>query len=113
MKKVVLEFDDDEVELLQQQLNQIQDVTGMETLEDYVYYATMSHCKTMQATSRMFGQAGDLEKLMSDENVHVGVVNMPIQLSNVEDKDDFSQYLNDVLNDAVKDYMNRNNEPIN
>lgn len=33
MKKVVLEFDDDEVELLQQQLNQIQDVTGMETLE--------------------------------------------------------------------------------
>ena len=25
MKKVVLEFDDDEVELLQQQLNQIQD----------------------------------------------------------------------------------------
>ena len=67
MKKVVLEFDDDEVELLQQQLNQIQDATGMETLEDYVYYATMSHCKTMQAASRMFGQAGDLEKLMSDE----------------------------------------------
>ena len=44
MKKVVLEFDDDEVELLQQQLNQIQDAIGVETLEDYVYYATMSHC---------------------------------------------------------------------
>ena len=57
MKKVVLEFDDDEVELLQQQLNQIQDAIGVETLEDYVYYATMSHCKTMQAASRMFGQA--------------------------------------------------------
>ena len=34
MKKVVLEFDDDEVELLQQQLNQIQDAIGVETLED-------------------------------------------------------------------------------
>ena len=43
MKKVVLEFDDDEVELLQQQLNQIQDATGMETLEDYVYYADVDH----------------------------------------------------------------------
>ena len=32
MKKVVLEFDDDEVELLQQQLNQIQDAIGVETL---------------------------------------------------------------------------------
>ena len=113
MKQVVLEFDDDEVELLQQQLNQIQDAIGVETLEDYVYYATMSHCKTMQAASKMFGQSGDIEKLMADENVHVGVVNMPIQLSNVEDKDEFSRYLNDVLNDAVKDFMNRNNEPIN
>ena len=50
---------------------------------------------------------------MADENVHVGVVNMPIQLSNVEDKDEFSRYLNDVLNDDVKDFMNRNNEPLN
>ena len=82
-------------------------------LEDYIYYATMSHCKTMQAASKMFGQSGDIEKLMADENVHVGVVNMPIQLSNVEDKDEFSRYLNDVLNDAVKDFMNRNNEPLN
>ena len=113
MKQVVLEFDDEEMELLEEQFKQIQDVAGMETIEDYIYYATMSHCKTMQAASKMFGQSGDIEKLMSDENVHVGVVNMPIQLSNVEDKDDFSQYLNDVLNDAVKDYMNRNNEPIN
>ena len=51
----------------------------METIEDYIYYATMSHCKTMQAASKMFGQSGDIEKLMADENVHVGVVNMPIQ----------------------------------
>ena len=65
----------------------------------------MSHCKTMQAASKMFGQSGDIEKLMADENVHVGVVNMPIQLSNVEDKDEFSRYLNDVLNDAVKDFI--------
>ena len=72
----------------------------METLEDYVYYATMSHCKTMQAATKMFGQSGDIEKLMADENVHVGVVNMPIQLSNVEDKDEFSRYLNDVLNES-------------
>ena len=110
---VVLEFDDEEMELLEEQFKQIQDVAGMETIEDYIYYATMSHCKTMQAASKMFGQSGDIEKLMADENVHVGVVNMPIQLSNVEDKDEFSRYLNDVLNDAVKDFMNRNNEPLN
>ncbi len=112
MKQVVLEFDDEEMELLEEQFKQIQDVAGMETIEDYIYYATMSHCKTMQAASKMFGQSGDIEKLMADENVHVGVVNMPIQLSNVEDKDEFSRYLNDVLNDAVKDFMNRNNEPL-
>ena len=102
MKRVVLEFDDEEMELLEEQFKQIQDVAGMETIEDYIYYATMSHCKTMQAASKMFGQSGDIEKLMADENVHVGVVNMPIQLSNVEDKDEFSRYLNDVLNDAEK-----------
>ena len=113
MKQVVLEFDDEEMELLEEQFKQIQDVAGMETIEDYIYYATMSHCKTMQAASKMFGKSGDIEKLIADENVHVGVVNMPIQLSNVEDKDEFSQYLNDVLNDAVKDFMNRNNEPLN
>ena len=88
MKQVVLEFDDEEMELLEEQFKQIQ-------------------------ASKMFGQSGDIEKLMADENVHVGVVNMPIQLSNVEDKDEFSRYLNDVLNDAVKDFMNRNNEPLN
>ena len=99
MKQVVLEFDDEEMELLEEQFKQIQDVAGMETIEDYIYYATMSHCKTMQAASKMFGQSGDIEKLMADENVHVGVVNMPIQLSNVEDKDEFSRYLNDVLNE--------------
>ena len=104
MKQVVLEFDDEEMELLEEQFKQIQDVAGMETIED---------CKTMQAASKMFGQSGDIEKIMADENVHVGVVNMPIQLSNVEDKDEFSRYLNDVLNDAVKDFMNRNNEPLN
>ena len=109
MKQVVLEFDDEEMELLEEQFKQIQDVAGMETIEDYIYYATMSHCKTMQAASKMFGQSGDIEKLMADENV----LNMPIQLSNVEDKDEFSRYLNDVLNDAVKDFMNRNNEPLN
>ena len=104
MKQVVLEFDDEEMELLEEQFKQIQDVAGMETIEDYIYYATMSHCKTMQAASKMFGQSGDIEKIMADENV---------QLSNVEDKDEFSRYLNDVLNDAVKDFMNRNNEPLN
>ena len=56
MKQVVLEFDDEEMELLEEQFKQIQDVAGMETIEDYIYYATMSHCKTMQAASKMFGQ---------------------------------------------------------
>lgn len=46
MKQVVLEFDDEEMELLEEQFKQIQDVAGMETIEDYIYYATMSHCKT-------------------------------------------------------------------
>ena len=61
-----LEFDDEEMELLEEQFKQIQDVAGMETIEDYIYYATMSHCKTMQAASKMFGQSGDIEKLMAD-----------------------------------------------
>lgn len=52
MKQVVLEFDDEEMELLEEQFKQIQDVAGMETIEDYIYYATMSHCKTMQAASK-------------------------------------------------------------
>ena len=65
MKQVVLEFDDEEMELLEEQFKQIQDVAGMETIEDYIYYATMSHCKTMQAASKMFGQSGDIEKLMA------------------------------------------------
>ena len=42
MKQVVLEFDDEEMELLEEQFKQIQDVAGMETIEDYIYYATMS-----------------------------------------------------------------------
>ena len=66
MKQVVLEFDDEEMELLEEQFKQIQDVAGMETIEDYIYYATMSHCKTMQAASKMFGQSGDIEKLMAE-----------------------------------------------
>ena len=37
----------------QEQFKQIQDVAGMETIEDYIYYATMSHCKTMQAASKI------------------------------------------------------------
>ena len=45
MKQVVLEFDDEEMELLEEQFKQIQDVAGMETIEDYIYYATMSHLK--------------------------------------------------------------------
>lgn len=39
MKQVVLEFDDEEMELLEEQFKQIQDVAGMETIEDYIYYA--------------------------------------------------------------------------
>ena len=38
MKQVVLEFDDEEMELLEEQFKQIQDVAGMETIEDYIYY---------------------------------------------------------------------------
>ena len=34
MKQVVLEFDDEEMELLEEQFKQIQDVAGMETIED-------------------------------------------------------------------------------
>ena len=54
MKQVVLEFDDEEMELLEEQFKQIQDVAGMETIEDYIYYATMSHCKTMQGIKNVW-----------------------------------------------------------
>ena len=63
MKQVVLEFDDEEMELLEEQFKQIQDVAGMETIEDYIYYVTMSHCKTMQAASKMFDNQVILKNL--------------------------------------------------
>ena len=63
MKQVVLEFDDEEMELLEEQFKQIQDVAGMETIEDYIYYATMSHCKTMQAASKMLDNQVILKNL--------------------------------------------------
>ena len=63
--------------------------------------------------------ANDYKKgfvLYDQQQINLAYVNLKGKVKfekNVEDKDDFSQYLNDVLNDAVKDYMNRNNEPIN
>lgn len=39
-----------EMELLEEPNLQIQGVAGMETIEDYIYYATMSHCKTMPSS---------------------------------------------------------------
>ncbi|MGN1182098.1 MAG: hypothetical protein ACI4SR_03755 [Faecalibacillus sp.] len=113
MKQFVIEFDDEEIEMLEEQLHDIQDTGMFETLEDYVHYATISHCKTMKVASQMVNQAGGLERLMSDDNIHIGVVNMPVQLSNQDDKEEFGQYLNQVINEAVKDFNNRNNGPLN
>lgn len=113
MRQLVIEFDDDEIEMLEEQLQQIQDAGVFDTLEDYVYYATMTHCKTMKAAAKMMNQAGGLDRLMSEENVHVGVLNMPVQLANPDDKEEFSQFLNQVINDAVQEFNNRNNGQLN
>lgn len=113
MRQLVIEFDDDEIEMLEEQLQQIQDAGAFDTLEDYVYYATMTHCKTMKTAAQMMGQVGGLDRLMSEENVHVGVLNMPVQLASPDDKEEFSQFLNQVINDAVQEFNNRNNGQLN
>lgn len=113
MRRLVIEFDDDEIEMLEEQFQQIQDTGVFDTLEDYVYYATMTHCKTMKATVQMMNQMGGLDKLISKENVHVGVMNIPVQLENPEDKEEFSQFLNQVINDAIQEFNNRNNGQLN
>lgn len=113
MKNVILQFTDEEMEMIVDQFMQEQEFTEIDSIEDYIKNATIMHCKTMQATSKMLESAGGLEQLMNNENVHVGVVNMPIHLSNIEDKEDFTKYLNDVLNEAVNNYMEKENETIN
>lgn len=113
MKPITIEFSDDDIEILEEQLQELQEAGSANTLEDYVYYATMAHCKTMKAASQLVNQSGGLERLMSDENIHVGVVNMPVQLANGDDKEEFSQYLNQVINDAVREFNNRNNGQLN
>lgn len=113
MKQIVVEFNDEEIEMLEEQLQQIQDTEVFDTLEDYVYYATMTHCKTMKIASQMMSQVGGLDKIMADENVHVGVINMPVQLANPDDKEEFSQFLNQAINEAVQEFNNRNNGQLN
>lgn len=113
MRQLVIEFDDDEIEMLEDQLQQLSEAGDIDTLEDYVYYATMAHCKTMKAAAQFMNQAGGLDRLMSDDNIHVGVLNMPVQLANPEDKEEFSQFLNQAINDAVQEFNNRNNGQLN
>ncbi len=113
MRQLVIEFNDEEIEMLEEQLQQIKEAGMFDTLEDYVYYATMTHCKTMKAAAQMMKQAGGLERLLADENVHVGVLNMPVQLADPDDKEEFSQFLNDAINDAVQEFNNRNNGQLN
>ena len=113
MKQLTIQCSDEDIEILEEQLQELQDTGVANTLEDYVYYATMAHCKTMKAASQLVNQAGGLERLMSDENIHVGVLNMPVQLSDADDKEEFSQYLNQVINDAVREFNNRNNGQLN
>lgn len=113
MRQLVIEFDDEEIEMLEEQLQQIQNEGGCDTLEDYVYYATMTHCKTMKVASQMIRKTSGLDKMMLDENVHVGVINMPVQLANPDDKEEFSRFLNDVINNAVQEFNNRNNGQLN
>jgi len=116
MKDLVVSFDDEEIEMLKEQLENVKEI-GMtvDTLEDYVYYATMAHCKVMKTTAAMMQQVdGALGELLSDgSNVQIGVLNMPIQLENGQDKEELSQYLNDVLTNAIKDFNNRHNGQLN
>lgn len=113
MKQFVIEFEDEDIEMMEDQLQQLQDAGEMHTMEDYIYYATMTHCKTMKAAAQFMHQAGGLDQLMSDDNIHVGVLNMPVQLANPEDKEEFSQFLNEAINDAVHEFNNRNNGQLN
>ena len=107
MKQVVLEFDDEEMELLEEQFKQIQDVAGMETIEDYIYYATMSHCKTMQAASKMFGKSHSQEVADRYQLPLLGQLPIDSELTQLSDQgyvenyhsdwfDEFSQKVKDI-----------------
>ena len=112
MRRLVIEFDDDEIEMLEEQFQQIQDTGVFDTLEDYVYYATMTHCKTMKATIQMMNQVGGLDKLISKENVHVGVMNIPVQLqyTNPTNRNHYNNNGNNANNNR---FNNRNNGQLN
>lgn len=112
MKQIVVEFSDEEMIMLEEQLQEMKEDNQIDTLEDYVYHATLAYYQTMKA-AHIMRQSGQLEKLLNDEHTQVGVLNIPVQLSHPEEKKEFVQYLNQVINDAIQKFNNRNNGPIN
>lgn len=109
-------FSQEEVDMILEELDEIKNLgLNVQTIEEYIAHATMTHCRTMHIASSMMNDSDDFEGIISNrDNVHIGVLNMPVQLNDTADKEEFSEYLSDVLNQAVQDFNDRNNNgPLN
>lgn len=118
MKEYIISFDEEDVELIESQFeNEQQMGISFDSIEDYIAYSALSHCKTMHIASKMFKNSEFIDDFQDSpersDHIQIGVVNMDNPM-NDDDKEEFAEYLNDVLNKAVKDFQNRNDEePLN
>lgn len=116
MKEFKISFSEEEVKTLNEEVQHMEQLgIEMETIEEYIAYAAMAYCNTMRVMSSMKEYDDEMEKFLSKhQNVQVGIVNMPVKFNDSDEKEEFSEFLSDVLNQAVKDFNDRNDEgPLN
>lgn len=115
MKELVVSLTDEDLELLNEEFESLNARgVGVDTLEECLVLSAMTHCRTMKVASSFLNQVNGFEdELEADAPIRVGVLNMPVHLNDNVDKEEFSQYLSDVLNKAIEDFNNQNNGPIN
>lgn len=111
MKQIIVEFSDEEIKMMEEQLQDMPNDNHINTLEDYVYHASKAYFQTLRAAQML--KQSDNGQLFGDAHPQIGVLNVPVQLSNPQEKKEFIQYLNQVINNAIHDFNNRNNGPIN
>lgn len=116
MKEFKISFSDEEVKVLSEEREHIEELgIEMETIEEYIAYAAMAYCNTIRVMTSMKKYDDEMEKFLSKhQNVQVGIVNMPVKFDDSEEKEEFTDFISDVLNQAVKDFNDRNDEgPLN
>lgn len=116
MKQFVVSLSDEDIELLNEEFENL-NARGIvfESLEECLVHAAMTHCRTMHMASSLLGQLDeDVEDIFDEEMpMRVGVLNMPVHLNENVDREEFSEYITDVLNQAIDDFNNNNNGPVN